>query len=50
MDEFLNQALEQKELPTKETLDNQVAIGNMIYVKNYERSDGTKVSGYYRSC
>lgn len=46
---FLDQALEKRGLPTKEELDKKVAAGKLIYVNNYERSDGTKVSGYYRS-
>ena len=33
---------------TKEELDNGVQSGGLIYVKSYTRSDGTKVSGYYR--
>ena len=33
---------------TKEDLDNGVNSGDLIYVKSYTRSDGTKVSGYYR--
>lgn len=27
----------------------QVASGDLIYVQDYSRSDGTKVSGYYRT-
>ena len=33
---------------TKEDLDNGVNSGDLVYVKSYTRSDGTKVSGYYR--
>lgn len=50
MNAYLDQALERNGLPTKEELDSKVASGGMIYVEDYERSDGTKVSGYYRSC
>ena len=32
----------------KADLDKQVKSGGLIYVDNYERADGTKVSGYYR--
>ena len=32
----------------KADLDEQVKSGGLIYVDNYERADGTKVSGYYR--
>lgn len=49
MDVYLDQAMEQEGLPSKEELDKKVASGNMVYVENYIRSDGTKVSGYYRS-
>lgn len=38
----------QKGLPSKKELDARVAIGDLIYVKDYTRSDGRKVSGYYR--
>ena len=38
-----------KGFPTKEELDRRVAKGELIYVEEYRRSDGTKVSGYYRS-
>lgn len=36
------------QIPTKENLDKRVQSGELIYVENYERSDGTKVHGYYR--
>ena len=32
----------------KEELDRRVRFGELIYVEDYVRSDGTKVSGYYR--
>ena len=35
-------------MPTKEELDKRVHVGELIYVEEYTRSDGTKVSGYYR--
>lgn len=44
---FLDQSLGDG-LPSKEELDNRVKQGNLIYVDNYTRSDGTKVNGYYR--
>lgn len=49
MDAYLDQALERRGLPSREELDNKVASGEMVYVEGYEREDGTKVSGYYRS-
>ena len=36
-------------LPKKSELDKRVRLGELIYVENYVRSDGTKVSGYYRA-
>lgn len=30
-------------------MDKKVTSGDMVYVEDYVRSDGTKVSGYYRS-
>ena len=35
-------------IPRKADLEKQVKSGELIYVDNYTRSDGTKVSGYYR--
>ena len=34
--------------PTKAELQEKTLKGELIYVENYTRSDGTKVSGYYR--
>lgn len=34
--------------PKREELDIRSKLGELIYVDSYERSDGTKVSGYYR--
>ena len=39
----------QDRFPTKEELDKRTRIGELIYVEDYTRSDGTKVSGYYRA-
>ena len=36
------------EAPTEKNLNKRVQSGELIYVENYERSDGTKVHGYYR--
>ena len=36
------------EVPTEKNLNKRVQSGELIYVENYERSDGTKVHGYYR--
>ena len=35
-------------LPEKEEVDRRVRFGELIYVEDYVRSDGTHVSGYYR--
>ena len=37
-------------LPQKEDLDERVRTGELVYVHDYVRADGTKVSGYYRAC
>ena len=37
-------------IPTKADVDKRTRIGELIYVEEYTRSDGTKVSGYYRAC
>lgn len=36
------------EAPTEANLKKRVQSGELIYVENYVRSDGTKVHGYYR--
>ncbi len=38
----------QNKFPSKADLDAKVNKGDLIYVNNYTRADGTKVSGYYR--
>lgn len=35
-------------IPEKSDLNKRVMSGELIYVDDYTRSDGTKVSGYYR--
>ena len=48
--EFVKQYLDNnKSLPSEDELKQRVQSGELIYVHNYERQDGTKVSGYYRS-
>ena len=39
-----------KHLPPKNELDERVHTGELVYVHDYVRADGTKVSGYYRAC
>ena len=46
---YLDQMYDQDRLPTKAELDKRTRIGELIYVEEYTRSDGTKVSGYYRA-
>jgi len=36
-------------LPLKSDLDARVRTGELVYVHDYTRADGTKVSGYYRA-
>lgn len=38
----------QNKFPTKAELQMKVLKGDLIYVKDYTRSDGVKVRGYYR--
>ncbi len=33
---------------TVENLDKRVKSGDLIYVDDYTRADGTKINGYYR--
>lgn len=52
-DKYVPQLLEQfesnnKKLPSEMELKQRVNNGELIYVHNYTRSDGTQVSGYYR--
>lgn len=35
-------------MPTKSEADNQVLQGQLIYVEEYTKSDGTKIKGHYR--
>lgn len=49
-DLFLEQIFSMEKFPTKEELDKRTRLGELIYVHDYVRSDGTKVSGYYRTC
>ena len=46
---YLEQGIDNNwKVPSKADLNEQVKSGSLIYVDNYERADGTKVSGYYR--
>ena len=46
---FIENMIDRKPMPTKKELDKRTRIGELIYVEEYTRSDGTKVSGYYRA-
>ena len=48
-DLYLDQLLDKNPMPAKKELDKRTRIGELIYVKESTRSDGTKVSGYYRA-
>ena len=48
-DLYLDQLLNENPMPAKKELDKRTRIGELIYVDKYTRSDGTKVSGYYRT-
>ncbi len=46
---YLEQAIENDwKIPEKENLEQRVQSGELIYVDNYTKSNGSKVSGYYR--
>ena len=48
-DLYIDNIISKKPMPTKKEVDKRVRIGELIYVREYTRSDGTKVSGYYRA-
>ena len=48
-DLYIDKITDWKPFPSKKELDKRVRIGELIYVEEYTRSDGTKVSGYYRA-
>ena len=48
-DLYLDNLVDISPMPTKKEVDKRVRIGELIYVKDYTREDGTKVSGYYRA-
>ena len=48
--QFVNQYYDDNyKMPKKEELERRARFGELIYVEDYTRSDGVKVSGYYRS-
>ena len=46
---YIDNIIDKNPMPSKKELDKRTRIGELIYVKSYTRSDGTKVSGYYRT-
>ncbi len=46
---FIHQQLNLGNIMSKAQADEEVRLGNLIWVDSYVRSDGTEVSGYYRS-
>lgn len=48
-DLYIEQLISNERISTKKELDKRTRIGELIYVEEYTRSDGTKVSGYYRA-
>lgn len=48
-DLYVDNMIDKKPMPTKKEVDKRTRIGELIYVEEYIRSDGTKVSGYYRA-
>ena len=49
-DLYIDNITDKNRMPTKKEVDKRTRIGELIYVEEYTRSDGTKVSGYYRAC
>ena len=48
-DLYIDKITDWKPFPSKKELNKRVRIGELIYVEEYTRSDGTTVSGYYRA-
>ncbi len=48
-DLYIDNITDKNLMPTKKEVDKRTRIGELIYVEEYTRSDGTKVSGYYRA-
>lgn len=48
-DLYIENLIDNKPMPSKRELDKRTRIGELIFVKDYVRSDGTRVSGYYRT-
>ena len=48
-DLYIDNMIDKNPMPTKKEVDKRTRIGELIYVEEYTRSDGTKVSGYYRA-
>lgn len=48
-DLYIDNIIDKNPMPTKKEVDKRTRIGELIYVEEYTRSDGTKVSGYYRA-
>ena len=48
-DLYVDNMIDKNPMPTKKEVDKRTRIGELIYVEEYTRSDGTKVSGYYRA-
>ena len=47
-DRYMEDFTDGKGLPTIKNLEKRVSNNELIYVESYTKTDGTKVSGYYR--
>lgn len=48
-DRYMNYVIDNNwEIPSAKNLDKKVLSGELIYVDDYTKADGTKVHGYYR--
>ena len=49
VEDVINRQMEEGTMRNKEYFEDQVQSGNLIWVDEYMRDDGTKVKGHYRA-
>lgn len=47
-EELIDSQLKSFGIPNKFQAEQEVKVGNLIWVNSYTRDDGTEVNGYYR--
>ncbi len=50
IEDIINRQLNEGTMNNKKYFENKVKNGEMIWINEYVRSDGTKVQGHYRAC